>query len=428
MQHAPIQRAIPASDNGTSALAALAALSTTVFSSLTATLDAYLALAMQVAGTRTAFISLFEVAHQRILSVRNQNGCAVAAGSRVPLEETFCQYVRASGSPVIVEDAGRDPRVCGVATRTRFSIGAFLGVPLMTTSGSLAGTLCALDPAPRAFRQHHIHILQIIAQHLATLLEQALANANAARSSRQNMPDEDMASVLHMVAHDIRSPLSAILGNVDLMLTGFYGALSDDQREMLASVRESSRFINRLAMDLVDTAAAQVGTLSILRYRFEPAALAQAIVAACAAEAREKHLTLAALCDPDLPTMDGDADRVRQIILNLVGNALRYTTSGSVLIRVTAQPSTVIFSVEDTGPGIPAAQQETIWAQHMRASAVGTGIGLGLYIVRRLVRALGGTVGLESAPGQGSRVWVRLPIRCPARLCNDAPIAREDPN
>src|SRR5687767_1350759 len=82
MEHAPIQRAIPASDNGTSALAALAALSTTVFPSLAATLDAYLALAMQVAGTRTAFISLFEVAHQRILSVRNQNGCAVAAGSR----------------------------------------------------------------------------------------------------------------------------------------------------------------------------------------------------------------------------------------------------------------------------------------------------------------------------------------------------------
>jgi signal transduction histidine kinase len=423
MEYAPIRRAIPASDNGTVALAALAALSTTVFSSLAATLDAYLTLVMQVAGTRTAFISLFEVAHQRILSVRNQNGCAVAAGSRVPLEETFCQYVRASGSPVIVEDASRDPRVFGVASRTTSSIGAFLGVPLMTTTGSLAGTLCALDPEPHEFRPHHVHILQIIAQHLATLLHQALANANAARSSRQGMPDEDMATVLQMVAHDIRSPLSAILGNVELMLTDFYGALSDDQREMLTSVRESSRFINRLAMDLVDTAAAQVGTLSILRYRFDPAALAQAIVAACAAEASEKHLTLAAQCDPDLPTMVGDADRVRQIILNLVGNALRYTVSGSVMIRVTAQPATVTFSVEDTGPGIPAAQQETIWEQHMRASAVGTGIGLGLYIVRRLVRALGGAVGLESAPGQGSRVWVRLPIHCPVPLRNHEPVA-----
>ena len=87
------------------------------------------------------------------------------------------------------------------------------------------------------------------------------------------------------------------------------------------------------------------------------------------------------------------------------------------------QAATVTFSVEDTGPGIPSAQQEKIWEQHMRASAVGTGIGLGLYIVRRLVRALGGTVGLESALGQGSRIWVRLPIHCPAPLRTHVPVA-----
>lgn len=418
-------RAIPTTRPGeTSAatmLAALAAISTNPFPSASAAINEYLDLVARLVGVRSVFVSQLTSSMMLVLDSYDDQGCAIPADGAVPLEETFCQHVRATGEAVVIADAAHDVRVADVSTRQQFSIGSYLGVPLLLSNGTLFGTLCALDPQPCQFSQNDVAMVRIVANQLAALIEreglhhtldQTTELADQRLDTTRGMLDQQ-TELLRVVAHDIRTPLTTITGYTSMLKSGLYGVFDDEQIEVLDRIDSAARFINRLANDLVDSAAAETQKLALIIEAFDPQQIVDQVVGCCMLDATSKGLTLCQRTSALPPTVAGDPDRLQQVLFNLLSNALRYTQEGSVTVHVSGGPDMIEFRIEDTGPGISAEQQERIWQRYTRVSSHGPGLGLGLYVVRQLVSAMGGTVGVESEPGAGCCFWVRLPLRGP---------------
>lgn len=399
-------------------LATLARLSTTRFSTITEAFETTLRIVAQLVGVRSAFVAQLTSESMEVLGVWDDNGCGIQAGTE-PLEETFCQYVRASGAPVVIPQAATDPRVRNVATRETYHIGAYIGVPLTVADGSLFGTLCLLDPEPREFTPNHVNLLTIVGYHLAQLIERELLHKTTRRLEQQHEQQvsasrellEEQSLMLQAVAHDLRAPLTSIRGYTDLIESEVLGPVPLIQKQNLRQIANSAMFMNRLVTDLVDASRAEKQSLMILSAPYHPGAVADRVVGMYRPQASEHHLHLNLHTPADLPEAIGDEARVEQILLNLVGNALRYTKSGCVLVSVRTNADILEYCVDDTGPGITSEMQQRIWEAHTRGVKDNKGLGLGLYIVKRLVQALNGEVQVQSVLGRGSCFTVRLPLR-----------------
>jgi signal transduction histidine kinase len=222
---------------------------------------------------------------------------------------------------------------------------------------------------------------------------------------------DEQAMLLRMVVHDLRMPLTGIQGYTDLLQHGAYGPLSDEQATVLERIKYSTKFLDRLVRSLLDGMPAETPTLSLARESFDPCQIAQKVLGDCYPQAVQQGLTLQFRSMENLPWIVGDPDRVREVLFNLLGNALRYTTSGGITLSVEMITDTIEFRVEDTGPGIAQEMQEAIWKPFTRATDRGDGLGIGLYSVQRLTQAMGGSVGMQSTPGTGSVFWIRLPYQ-----------------
>ncbi len=414
---APLPQLNSADRDAATMLAALAAMHQTTFTNFRDTVDAYLAVLMRAIGVRSAFIAQLDPRVLRVIAARDEQGCMIPIGGVVPLEATFCQYVRASGAPVVICDASKDDRVKHVATRTQFNIGSYLGVPLLHSSGEIYGTLCALDPEPQQFSSIQVHFAQIVARHIAMLIEReqfVAADQDVVQDLGAALGAlDEHALLLKTTAHDIRSPLSSIYGYVEMLQSGFYGPISEEQHAILSQIRTFTHFINRLTIDLNDAMAAETGMLTVFSQMVDVAQISQTVLEVYRPQASARNIALHMEQDEPVPHIVTDADRLQQILLNFMSNALRYTSTGNVTLRIGMHKDMVQISVEDTGPGIPHEAQQAIWSRHVRNSTEGPGQGLGLYIVQRLAEAIGGTTGLESTPGQGSTFWIRVPVERP---------------
>ncbi|GAB4188705.1 MAG: hypothetical protein OHK0022_00730 [Roseiflexaceae bacterium] len=399
-------------------LATLAKLAGTRFASIQEALNTYLEVVGRMVGVRSAFVAHLTNEVMEVLGAWDDNGCGIPAGGVEPLEETFCQYVRASATPVMVTQADRDPRVQNVSTRNTFNIGSYLGVPLIVENGELFGTLCLLDPEPRLFSDDHVHMLTIVGQQLARLIERELLHKtidNASQTKRDLQTTlstlDEQSILLQTVAHDLRTPLTSIRGHADMLRSGMLGPVTTIQQEALTQVSIATVFMNRLVTDLFDAAKSERRSLMVVCEPYHPVDLLHRVATHCRHQADERGLRLEVDAPADLPEAVSDTARVEQILLNLVSNALRYTDAGTVTLRARVDGNQIEYRVDDTGPGIDPAAQQRIWNLHTRASNDGRGLGLGLYIVRRLAQVLDGETSLESAPGLGSSFRVRFPLR-----------------
>lgn len=226
------------------------------------------------------------------------------------------------------------------------------------------------------------------------------------------------AALLAMVAHEIRNPLNAMAGALDA-LGGI--ALPAATRPWLAVLTRGLDAALAVASDTLDSALLDAGQLRIEMRRLDVAALLRDVEILCGHVAQRAGLTLCTECDPALgPDLIGDANRLRQVLVNLVQNALRFTVDGGVTVRAAkvrepdSDATMLELAVADTGPGFDEAQRARLFEPFAAPPGVpargARGTGLGLTVCRRLVAAMGGTIGVETAPGQGSRVVVRVPL------------------
>jgi signal transduction histidine kinase len=219
------------------------------------------------------------------------------------------------------------------------------------------------------------------------------------------------------MSHELRTPLNAVLGYTELILDNIYGEVSDKVREVLERVQNSGRHLLALINDVLDLSKIDAGQLTLSLDDYSMAEVMQTVSTAVEPLAAEKKLALRVAIPPDLPRGHGDERRITQVLLNFVGNAIKFTDAGEVVIRAMVSDGEFLVAVSDTGPGIPEQDQQRIFEEFQQgdgSSGSGTrpkdGTGLGLTIAKRIVELHRGRVWVQSSPGQGSTFWFALPV------------------
>ncbi|HUI27803.1 MAG TPA: GAF domain-containing sensor histidine kinase [Candidatus Kryptonia bacterium] len=265
---------------------------------------------------------------------------------------------------------------------------------------------------PGPFSAMQRRLLQGIAQHAAVALENARLMETAREANR--IKSEFVATV----SHELRTPLNVILGYTDLLLEEALGALSMEQSDALTRLRTRSMHLLDLIQETLDLNRLESGRIPLTIEDFSVGELLQSVRTNIPATWRRAAVQLEWDSSHDHLVLRSDRGKVEMVVRNLVHNALKYTEHGVVAVGVAAQPviGAIEFSVRDTGPGIPETDLPKIFEMFQQVNGTlrrleSSGVGLGLYIVRRLLEVLGGSVSVTSRIGHGSCFTVSLPIR-----------------
>jgi signal transduction histidine kinase len=223
--------------------------------------------------------------------------------------------------------------------------------------------------------------------------------------------DRDRSAFLAALSHELRTPLNAILGFSDVLLSEVDGPLSDDARENLEIIRSSGRHLASLIDDILDLSALESGQLRLTRAYIDVYSIVESVVRETHVTAQTKGLALTLVGHTAIAY--ADPRRVRQIVNNVLGNAVKFTVSGGIVVEVSQpKPGETTISVTDTGPGIAPDEQAAIFEEYRQAGEERirrAGTGLGLAITRRLVDMHHGQIRLDSVVGKGSTFTVTLP-------------------
>ncbi len=249
---------------------------------------------------------------------------------------------------------------------------------------------------------------------------------------RQHEADETRARARRMeflsgVSHDLKNPLGVIQSLATLLLDGDDGTLNEQQTDLVRRIHASTRHVITLALNLIDAARIDAGKLVLQPTAVQAADLVEDALVLARSAAELKGVTLQSSVDSDVSTTYLDAVQMERVISNLVGNAIKFTPPGGMVqVAVHREPRHVVISVQDDGPGIPANALSMVFEKYRRQARGGAtdGSGLGLFIVKAIVEAHGGTVQISSSVGVGTTVTVRLPTVEPDLLRRPSPHGR----
>jgi signal transduction histidine kinase len=216
------------------------------------------------------------------------------------------------------------------------------------------------------------------------------------------------------MSHELRTPLNAILGFAELLLDGVYGPLPPKTRQVVERVQANGAHLLGLINDVLDLSKIEAGQLALTFDKYDLAATVRSVASATEPLAQAKSLALSTTIDGPLAPATGDERRIRQVLLNLVGNAIKFTDSGSVKVVARQRDGEIEIDVSDTGPGIPETDRERIFEEFQQLDSSPTrskgGTGLGLAISRRIAELHGGRIMLMSTLGRGATFRIVLPI------------------
>jgi signal transduction histidine kinase len=217
------------------------------------------------------------------------------------------------------------------------------------------------------------------------------------------------------MSHELRTPLNAVLGYAELMADGVYGELGAKAQGVLGRIQANGKHLLGLINDVLDLSKIEAGQFTLALEPYSVGSIVQATVAATESLASAKGLRLVAEVAPDLPPGLGDERRLAQVLLNIVGNAIKFTDKGEVVISARREGERFEFAVRDTGPGIAPENQAKIFGEFQQVDDSNTrrkgGTGLGLAISRKIVEMHGGDIAVESELGKGSVFRVHVPVR-----------------
>jgi GAF domain-containing protein len=266
-----------------------------------------------------------------------------------------------------------------------------------------------------AFSESDINLLSTFAASMSIALENIRLFDETRRLLKETeRANQAKSAFLSSMSHELRTPLNAIINFVEMVARGMLGPVNQEQVDILDQALHSSKHLLNLINDVLDISKIQAGQLTL--YIEEGVSVQVEVEAALSIVGgllQEKGLRLIRDIDPHLPPVACDRRRVRQVLLNLISNAIKFTQQGSVTVSVKDQGGEVLFAVIDTGPGIPPEEHEVIFEPFLQAEngeKQVQGTGLGLPISRSLVRAHGGELWVESQRGEGSAFFFTLPV------------------
>jgi signal transduction histidine kinase len=252
---------------------------------------------------------------------------------------------------------------------------------------------------------------------LARLDAEQREAADALRSLNVKLEQASRAKseFLANMSHELRTPLNAILGFTEMILDDLYGEVPPELKEPLADIQTNGKHLLRLINDVLDLSKIEAGRMELALGDYAVEDVVGTVRASLRSLAEEKGLELVTELEPQLPDAYGDSKRITQCLLNLVGNALKFTRHGRVVVGVERQGDVLRYRVSDTGIGIPADQLDAVFAEFRQVDTTTTrdfgGTGLGLSITKRFVEMHGGRIWVESELGQGSTFYFTIPVR-----------------
>jgi signal transduction histidine kinase/HAMP domain-containing protein len=278
------------------------------------------------------------------------------------------------------------------------------------------GALVMQRRAPGKFGGSTVDILQTFASQSVLAIQNArLFREIEDKSHQLQVASQHKSQFLANMSHELRTPLNAVLGYAELLLDGIYGELSDKARGVLERVQSNGKHLLGLINDVLDLSKIEAGQLTLATEDYAMQAVVHSVVSATESLAKGKGLSLVSSVPRDLPMGRGDERRLTQVLLNLVGNAIKFTDKGSVGIEVAVSKGCFELAVSDTGPGIAKADQARIFEEFQQVDSSSTrqkgGTGLGLAISKRIVEMHGGGITVDSEPGKGSTFHVVIPVR-----------------
>ena len=288
-------------------------------------------------------------------------------------------------------------------------------VPLVGAE-RIFGAITLMRHEAGEFPPETVRLMQTLASQSVLAIQNArLFREIAEKSEQLAEASRHKSQFLANMSHELRTPLNAILGYAELLVDGIYGQLPDRPRGVLERIQNNGKHLLALINDVLDLAKIEAGQLTLTLEDYRLPEVVQSVVTATEPLATSKGLKFIAVLQDDMPMAHGDARRVSQVLLNLVGNAIKFTDEGEVEIRAAADRGQFVLTVRDTGPGIAEADQEQIFGEFQQIDNSNTrkkgGTGLGLAISKRMVEMQGGTISVDSVLGQGSTFRVVLPVQ-----------------
>jgi signal transduction histidine kinase len=273
---------------------------------------------------------------------------------------------------------------------------------------------------PGEFTQAVVSLMQNFADQSAIALENARLFGEIAQKSRElEIASQHKSQFVANMSHELRTPLAAILGYAELMQEGFYEPLGKKSLDALTRIRSNGKHLLGLINTVLDIAKIESGQFSLNLSEYAIESVVETVRAATESLAETKALALKTEITKKLPVGLGDEQRLTQVLLNLVGNAIKFTDTGEVRITATAANGHFTVAVTDTGPGIPPAELTRVFEQFHQIDNSNTkakgGTGLGLAIAKQIVEMHGGRIWVESTVGKGATFQMDLPIRAEQR-------------
>jgi signal transduction histidine kinase len=286
----------------------------------------------------------------------------------------------------------------------------------MLKGDKLIGTLTIYRLEVKPFTEKQIALMETFADQAVIAIENVRLFDEIQDKSRQLAEaSQHKSQFLANMSHELRTPLNAILGYTELIVDGVYGPPPDKMTTVLKRIESNGRHLLGLINAVLDLSKIEAGQLTLDVGEYSLTNIVQTVHAALESLAAEKKLSLKVQLTNDLPPGNGDERRLTQVLLNLVGNAIKFTDAGEVVIKADANNGSFDVSVQDTGPGISPTDQAKLFQEFQQADNSITkkkgGTGLGLAISKRIVELHGGRIWVNSAIGEGSTFAFTLPIR-----------------
>jgi len=281
--------------------------------------------------------------------------------------------------------------------------------------GQTAGLLVVRRNEPGAFPKTTVDLIKTFAAESVQAIQNARLFSELHEKSRQiEIESRHKSQFLANMSHELRTPLNAILGYTELVLDRIYGEIPDRMHGVMERVQVNGRHLLGLINDVLDLAKIEAGQLRLEMAEYSMKEVVEGTLNAVEPLAGEKGIALRDEISPDLPTGWGDERRLAQVLLNLLGNAIKFTDAGQVSIRASRTEQSLLVAVTDTGSGIAEADQGRIFDEFQQADAASIrpkrGTGLGLSIAKRIIEMHGGCIWVESKLGEGSTFSFSLPI------------------
>jgi signal transduction histidine kinase/ActR/RegA family two-component response regulator len=359
--------------------------------------DDFTKIASNICQTPIALISLVDESRQWFKSKHGLDA------PETPRDIAFCSHAILQDDVFVVEDSFKDERfhdnpLATGAPDVRF----YAGAPLNTPAGFKIGTLCVIDDKPRNISPEQISALEALARQVINQLELRLSKKKVEKSL------EAKEMFFANMSHEIRTPLNGIIGFTELLIDQ---QLPKESKDIVKYINECSKSLLMIVNDILDVSKIDAGKLGLENISFNLNLTIEKAVSIVKTQLDEKGLTLEVELSKNVPpVITGDPLRVRQILLNLIGNSIKFTNKGSISIKVDAQDVdgvlTVTFEVKDTGVGIPSDSINKIFNSFEQVDSSTTrnfgGTGLGLTICSKLVKLMKGSLSVSSEEGIGS--------------------------